>query len=304
MTRSGDQAQPVDHTRASTIAIAWVVTLLVSSLGDIACFELTGAVPLWLLWAKAGLLGALIVLTWLWEPIKALRPFLVMLLAIALLTRASDWLWNSPASKAWWSQQSFTVTTLAFQALEAGVALLLVGLLFLLRKRRQRFFLVRGDMNAMAEPIKLLGQKLSSPLWRFGLIFTLVVIVGQVFMIILPLSPTSDTVRRLVPFVPLILLLAAANGVTEEIILRAAPISTVYEVVGKSNAIWLAAVLFGLAHYIGGIPSGIAGVLITAFLGWFFGKCMLDSRGFFWPWLFHAVQDILPFTLIFLAAIS
>jgi membrane protease YdiL (CAAX protease family) len=304
MTRSEDQAQPADHAHASTIAIAWVVTLLVSSLGDIVCFELTGAVPLWLLWAKAGLLGALIVLTRLWQPIKALRPFFVILLAIALLTRASDWLWNSPASKAWWSQQSFTITALAFQALEAGVALLLVGLLFLLRKRRQRFFLVRGELHAMAEPVKLLGQKSPSPLWRFGLVCTLFVIVGQVFLIILPLSPTSDTVPHLMPFIPLILLLAAANGVTEEIILRAAPISTVYEVVGKSNAIWMAAVLFGLAHYIGGIPSGIPGVLITAFLGWFFGKCMLDSRGFFWPWLFHAMQDILPFTLMVLAAIS
>jgi len=303
MTTSGDQVQPAERSRTCAIAIAWAVTLLVSSLGDIFLFELTGAVPLWLLWAKAGLLGALILLTWLWEPSKALRPFFVILLAIALLTQGSNWLWNSPAFQVRWSQQPFTVTALALQALEAGVALLLVGLLFVLRKRRQRFFLVRGDMHAMAEPVKLLGQKSPSPLWSFGLVFTLVVIVGQVFMIILPLSPTFDTVRRLAPFIPLILLLAAANGVTEEIILRAAPISTVYEVVGKSNAIWMAAVLFGLAHYIGGIPSGIPGVLITAVLGWFFGKCMVDSRGFFWPWFFHAVQDILPFTLMVLAAI-
>lgn len=304
MTTSGDQSQPTSHPPASTIAIAWVVTLLVSSLGDILCFELTGAVPLGLLWAKVGLLGALILLTWLWKPIRALRPFFVVLLAIALLMRASDWLWNSPALKAWWSPQSFTVTTLAFQVLEMGVALLLIGLLFLLRKRRQRFFLVRGELHAMAESVKWLGQKSAGPLWSFGLVFTLVVIIGQVFMIILPLSPTADTVRHLVPLVPLILLLAAANGFTEEITLRAVPISTVYEVVGKSNAIWMAAVLFGLAHYIGGIPSGIPGVLITAFLGWFFGKCMVDSRGFFWPWLFHTVQDILPFTLMALAAIS
>jgi hypothetical protein len=61
---------------ASSIAIAWVVALLVSSLGDIVWFELAGAVPLWLLWAKVSLLGALILLSWLWQPIKALRPFL------------------------------------------------------------------------------------------------------------------------------------------------------------------------------------------------------------------------------------
>jgi membrane protease YdiL (CAAX protease family) len=159
-------------------------------------------------------------------------------------------------------------------------------------------------MNALMEPVKWLGQKSPSPLWKFGLVFTLVVIVGQVFMLILPLSPTADTLRDLMRLIPVVLLLAAVNGVTEEIILRAAPISPVYEVVGKSNAIWLAAVLFGLSHYIGGAPPGIPGALITAVLGWFFGRCMVDSKGFFWPWLFHAAQDILPFASMALAAIS
>jgi membrane protease YdiL (CAAX protease family) len=190
------------------------------------------------------------------------------------------------------------------QSVEIGIALFLIGMLFLLRKHRQRFFLVKGDMTAKIEPVKWLGQKSPSPLWRFGLVFTLIVIVAQFFMFILPLSTTSDTLRHLMPLIPMILLLAAANGFTEEITLRAAPISTVYEVVGKTNAIWMAAILFGLSHYIGGIPSGVPGVLITTFLGWFFGKCMMDSRGFFWPWLFHTLQDILPFTLMTLAAIS
>jgi len=303
MTTSGDQSEHANHPPASSIAIAWMVTLLASSLGDILWFELTGAVPLWLLWAKVSLLGALILLSWLWQPIKALRPFCFMLLAITSLMRANTWLLDSSAWIAWQNQQSFTVAAMTVQLFKMGVALLLIGVLFLLRKRRQRFFLVRGDLNVQAEPVKWFGEKSPNPLWSFGLVFTLVVIVAQFFMFILPLSPTSDTLRNLLPLMPVILLLAASNGFNEEIILRAAPISTVYEVVGKSNAIWMAAILFGLAHYIGGIPSGVPGVLITAFLGWFFGKCMLDSQGFFWPWLFHTLQDILPFALIAWAAI-
>ncbi|MBN1484029.1 MAG: CPBP family intramembrane metalloprotease [Chloroflexia bacterium] len=304
MLASEKRPDRASHSPAQFKAIAWVIALLVSSLADILWFELTGTVPLWLLFAKMSLLGALILWSWLWKPIEALRPFFMMLMAITSLTRANTWLLDSSAWRAWQNQQSFTVAAIAVQLLEMGVALLLIGLLFLLRRRRQRFFLVRGDLKANMEPVKWLGQKSPSPLWSFGLVFTLVVIVAQFFMFILPLSPTSDTVRHLMRFVPLILLLAAFNGFTEEVILRAAPISTVYEVVGKSNAIWMAAILFGLAHYVGGIPSGVPGVLITAFLGWFFGKCMVDSKGFFWPWLFHAVQDILPFTLMALAAIS
>ena len=304
MTASRDQSESAPHPPASAIAIAWGVTLLISALADILWFELTGAVPLWLLWAKVGLLGALILLSWFWQPIKALRPFFVMLLAITSLMRANSWLLDSSAWMAWQNRQPFTVAALTVQLFEMGVALLLIGLLFLLRKRRQRFFLVRGDMDAMAEPVKWFGQKSPSPLWSFGVVFTLVVIVSQFFMFILPLSPTPAMLRNLLPLIPAILVLAVSNGFNEEITLRAAPISTVYEVAGKSNALWMAAVLFGLSHYIGGIPSGIPGVLITTFLGWFFGKCMVDSKGFFWPWLFHTLQDILPFTLMALAAIS
>jgi membrane protease YdiL (CAAX protease family) len=304
MTTSRDQSEHTNQSNSSSIVLAWVVTLLASSLGDIAWFELTGVVPLWLLWAKISLLGALILLSWLLKPIKALRFFFVMLLAITSLMRANTWLLGSPAWIAWQNQQPFKVVAMTAQSVEIGIALFLIGMLFLLRKHRQRFFFVKGDMNAKIEPVKWLGQKSPSPVWRFGLVFTLIVIVAQFFMFILPLSTTSDTLRHLMPLIPMILLLAAANGFTEEITLRAAPISTVYEVVGKTNAIWMAAILFGLSHYIGGIPSGVPGVLITTFLGWFFGKCMMDSRGFFWPWLFHTLQDILPFTLMTLAAMS
>lgn len=304
MTTSRSQPEPAIHVPASTGAIAWAVALLVSSLGDILWFELTGAAPWWLLAAKVGLLAALIALSWLWQPIQALRPFFVVLLAIAALTRAHIWLLALPAWQAWLGQQSFTGAALTLQLVEMGVALLLIGLLFLLRQRRQRFFLVRGDLAAVAEPVKWLGQKSPDLLWRFGLVFTLVVIVAQFFMFIFPLSPAPNTLRLLLPLIPVLLLLAASNSFNEEVILRAAPIATVYEVVGKSNAIWMAAVLFGLSHYIGGIPSGIPGVLITTGLGWFFGKCLVDSRGFLWPWLFHALQDVLPFTLMALTAVS
>jgi len=303
VTPSKDRAPSLTSSRPLTIAIAWAVTLLVSSLGDIIGHELSGAAPLWLLWAKGGLLVALIALTWLWRPIKALRPYFVVLLAIALLMRGSEWLWAADSVKAWWSRRAWTGRMLAFQLLEVAVALLLIALLTVLRWRRQRFFLVWGERPAMIEPFRRLGEKAPSPLWRFGLIFTLVVIVAQVFMIVLPLAPTAATLKGLWMLLPVILLLAAANGFSEEVILRAAPIAPLFEVVGKGNAIWMAAVVFGLSHYIGGVPSGIPGVLATTLLGWFFGKCMVDSKGFFWPWLFHAVLDILPFTAMALAAV-
>lgn len=301
MTEDGGQ---IMRSPVSLSAAAWVVTLLVSSLGDIICFELAGGVPPWLLWCKAGLLGALILLSVLWRSIQALRPYFIVLLAIVALMRLNAHLLESPHWTAWQSGKPFATAALSVQFLEMAVALLMIAVLFALRQRRQRFFLVKGDLSAMAKPVKWLGGKSPGPLWRFGLIFTAVVMVGQFFMFILPLLPSALALRGLVPLIPVVLVLAAANGFTEEVTLRAAPMAPLHEVVGRSNAIWMAAVLFGLSHYIGGIPSGVPGVLITAFLGWFFGKCMLDSNGLFLPWLFHGLQDILPFTLMAFTAVS
>lgn len=298
MQMADTQIELTPKPGASLVVIAWGVTLLVSSLADIFFFEWTGSVPAWLFLSKVGLLGALILVSWLWKPIRVLQAYFIVLLAFMTLLRGMSWLLASPTWAAWGAQKSFAAAALGVQALEIGVAVLLIAILFWLRRRRERFFLVPGDLKANMEPVKWLGQKSPSPLWSFGLVFSLVVIVAQFFMFILPLSPSASTLQKLIPLIPAILLLAALNGFTEEVIFRAAPISTIYEVVGKSQAIWMAAVLFGLAHYIGGVPSGIPGVLITTLLGWFFGKCMLDSKGMFWPWLFHAMQDVLPFTLL------
>ena len=47
-----------------------------------------------------------------------------------------------------------------------------------------------------------------------------------------------------------------------------------------------------LAHYAGGFPAGPPWFLSTAFLGWWFGKSMLDTPGLSWPWPRHLVVDV------------
>lgn len=32
--------------------------------------------------------------------------------------------------------------------------------------------------------------------------------------------------------------------------------------------------------------------------GWFWGKSIIETRGFFWAWLIHAVQNVVIYTLI------
>ena len=163
MTPPNVRPGPDSCPAARTVAAAWAATLRVSALPDIVLFKLGGAVPLWLLWAKMGLLAALIVASWPWKPIAALCPFLVMLLAIAALNGANAWLLGSPGWMAWQLPRSFSVVALVAQAFEVLVALLLIGVLFVLLRRRERFFLVRGDLGATSEPVRWLGARTPGP---------------------------------------------------------------------------------------------------------------------------------------------
>jgi len=47
-----------------------------------------------------------------------------------------------------------------------------------------------------------------------------------------------------------------------------------------------------------GVPYGVIGVTMATFLGWLSGKAMLETRGFFWAWFIHVVQDVLIFSFM------
>jgi membrane protease YdiL (CAAX protease family) len=93
------------------------------------------------------------------------------------------------------------------------------------------------------------------------------------------------------PWLPLILLSAALNALGEEGTFRAAPLSTLLPAVGPRHAIGLTAVWFGLGHYYGGFPPGVAGAIGSGLLAVLMGKAMVDTRGLGWPWFIHATID-------------
>jgi len=73
--------------------------------------------------------------------------------------------------------------------------------------------------------------------------------------------------------------------------------------IGSPNAVLVAASFFGIGHFFG-VPYGIIGVLMATFLGWLLGKAMVESRGFFWSWFIHFLQDVLIFSFIAIGSIK
>ena len=71
---------------------------------------------------------------------------------------------------------------------------------------------------------------------------------------------------------------------------------------GARQAVLIAAAFFGLGHYFG-VPYGIIGVGMASFLGWMMGKAMIETRGFFWAWFIHFLQDVMIFSFMAIGSI-
>jgi hypothetical protein len=295
--------RPAGPSRSHWIAAAWAVTLLASALPDALWNQLAGPTPPWLFWAKVVLLAAAIVVGWAWPLLWPLRPYFSLLGVNLLVWRALPWVRALPFWARWEGQSSWTAGMLGIQLLKAAAAALTVVVLLLLVRRRQDAFLVRGQLAAQAEPVRWVGMRDPTPWTALG---PIVAVAGALAMggaLALSSWPSGTTLGRALSLLPVALLLSATNAASEELSYRSSLLAPLHSVVGKGQATALTAVFFGLAHYAGGVPlAALPTVLMTGFLGWWMAKAMLETKGFFWPWLIHLVNDIPVFFFLALGA--
>lgn len=295
----------VTSPRKSLVITAWVFLLLASLLPLIILREIfnypfsgdqrsmmTGFVIL------TGL-----VLTFAWKTIRPLRPFFVLFLVLV----AVEWfvfmrLDQLHFYQSWLNNPSFNVFMLAEQSLRLIVTLVIIAVLFVLHGRRDKFFLIKGDTSAPIEPVRALNIKEGETWKRAGIIFAVAISSGTLLFLILAGRPPLDIVLRAMPFLPAILLAAALNAFNEEMTYKASFLSVLEEPLGRHQALWLMAAYFGLGHFYG-VPYGVIGVLMAGFLGWLLGKSMLETRGLWWAWFIHFLQDVLIFSFLAIGSI-
>ena len=177
--------------------------------------------------------------------------------------------------------------------------MIILSFLFLSGRKRKHFYLINGHIRAKVEKSRVLGIKEPEPWIKIALIFSAVFAsVTALFLIAVNGCPTETFVSNWF-LIPVGLLIATLNAFNEEFTLRAAPLGEIEPVIGKSNSLLVTATYFGLGHYFG-FPSGLLGVLLSGFLGWFLGKSMIETKGFLVAWLVHFITDI-PIFLFFIA---
>ena len=298
-------ATEVSKSRA-LIVTAWVFLLFASGLPRILLQEIfdvqvsanLGAA----IAATVVLLG--LVLTSIWNAVRGLREFFVLFLVLVSV----EWFVFTqvdqlPFYQAWLNHPSFNVSMLAEQSLRLLVTLVIIATLFILKKYASAFFLVKGDVGAPAEAVKLLGIKEGERWYKLGRNFAVILSLGTLIFLILAGRAPWNIVVRALPFLPAVLLAAALNAFNEEMTYKASFLSVLENVVGKHQALWLMATYFGIGHFYG-IPYGVIGILMAGFLGWFLGKSMLETRGLWWAWFIHFWQDVLIFAFLAIGSIT
>lgn len=292
-------------SRKTMIVIAWVFFLFSSTLPIIVMQEifkqpinenLRSAIP-----AVVMLIG--LALTFAWKAIRPLRTFFALFLVLV----AAEWFVYTkvdqlPFYQSWLNNPSFNVYMLAEQSLRLMVTLVIIAVLFLLRKSRSAFFLVRGETNAPAQAVRWLGIKDGERWGKLGRMFAIFLSLGTLAFLVSAGRPPLDIFLRVLPFLPAVLMAAVFNAFNEEMTYKASFLSVLEETVGKSHALWLMAAYFGIGHYYG-VPYGIIGVLMAGFLGWFLGKSMLETRGLWWAWFIHFLQDVWIFLFLAIGSI-
>ncbi len=276
--------------------IAWLAVLPASIVGEIVARVLFHAeLPGWVAFARLALLLALVALTRASLDLRPLGGYLLALVALTAGGMAMAAIERGAAWTAWTARVSYAAGMVADSLLELIPCLLLA--LTAIGVGRRKLFLTRGDLRAR----RPLPFGLPAVSWaRLGPALAVLFAGPLALQLILKAPPDPRLLSGALASLPLALAFAAFNAAQEEFRFRMVLLARLAPVVGAGQALLVTSTLFGIGHWFGH-PSGASGVLMAGFAGYVWGRSILDTRGFFWAWLSHGMQDVLIFLLVMMS---
>ncbi len=197
---------------------------------------------------------------------------------------------------------AFIDSKLKYQLFTLLLAVVILFITYLFSKQNARIFYKAGTINAATSPVKLLGIKNTDSWKTVGRNRAIIISVVTAIFIYLNVARGQTLESEHVRFLPFILLFSITNAFTEEAITRLGLVTALHGRVPNAAIYVASALLFGIPHFFG-VPGGVVGAIMAAFLGWLLSKSVIETRGMFWAWFIHFLQDMIIFTGLFLAAL-
>lgn len=184
---------------------------------------------------------------------------------------------------------------LNYQMTVLGLAIAMIAFIVAITGKQSLEFLNITRLDGTIRPERFIGiipnQK---DTWKsLGVNFSIIISAVTAIVIYFQVYQDQELNFVLFPNLMLIFILALSNSFVEEVIFRFSFAAVInYNKQSQFLAQALSALTFGAIHFFG-VPSGIPGVLMAGFIGWFLTKSILETRGFFWAWFIHFVQDVI-----------
>ena len=289
---------PVAQRDRRLTLFAWAVTALISILPEILFNEFGQTIPNWLTTAKMGLLAVLALISLYWPRLAGLRAFFIAMLAFFAFSEARLRIdFTLPWLQKLFGSTAFDARMQAEQTGKLALSLAMILILLQLGFKRREFFLTRGAWRTPITPVRWLGFPKADAWPVFGLQWGFYIALGLAAAQYFFLRPDGVQLRAALSMLPSILFYAALNAFNEEMTFRAPMLATLEPTGGSLHAWGMSAYFFGIAHYFG-TPGGLAGAVLSIFMGWMLGKAMLETRGLLWAWWMHFLSDVAIFSFL------
>ncbi len=281
------------------LAVAWIAILFGSALTRVIWVEGLGYKdsPTWDYVVRFLVLVVLLAMSWLWPKLRPLRGFLLALLAFNIAIDLQVTVVQLPQIAA--LPPVLYALTDALLSIVLAVVLMVLTLIHSGLSRRD-LFLAKGNMRAQSRiPIPFF----SSRRWTLvGPLAFVLVLIPAVVELVLEIHPNFTLAHNILSTLPFIIVFGIVNAAQEEFTYRVVYLARLAPVVGAGQALLLTSVNFGINHWVGGHPNGLAGVVTVALLGYILGRSMLDTRGVAWAWIIHFAADVVVAVLLAMAS--
>lgn len=168
--------------------------------------------------------------------------------------------------------------------------------------KKQKFYeyFKKGDISAkiIPEPIVGITPKPTENWFHFGRNFSILIsVVTAVVIYFQVIGENKISINNVLTVLPFSIVFALSNSFVEESLTRLGVVVVLKDKLKDNTIPLISALIFGMVHYWGS-PGGFVGVLVAGFLGWLLAKSILETKGIFWAWLIHFMQDVIIFSAL------
>ncbi len=188
-----------------------------------------------------------------------------------------------------------------YQSITLLCTLLFLLVLWLTNRTTFEQYFRKGDISAEVVPEPMIGLKpKQNENWfhigrNFSIIISIVTAIVIYFQVVGENELSFEGLLKILPFS---IVFALTNSFVEESITRLGVVVVLKNKLKERTIPLVSAFIFGIVHYWGN-PRGIIGVIVSGFLGWFLTKSILETKGIFWAWFIHFLQDVIIFSALF-----